>query len=133
MPKLEAKKVSKIFLDCLFKEEEVPDGKAPADALIVEGVRGKFGLHKGRVETHRQEVKEMLAELPDKFHTSKGGGWTFLNGCMDRDGNQWGEQIHVDELVVLGSALGLAHYQMPREMWHIFPGGVPYFDVDLER
>jgi hypothetical protein len=74
----------------------------------------------------------MLAELPDNFHEKKGGGWTFLNGCMDRHGNQWGEQINVDELVMLGQGLGLAKYQLPREMWSVFPGGMPYFSVVVE-
>jgi hypothetical protein len=130
--KLDAEKVHSIVVDSLWKEHEVPDGKPPANGVVSQGIMNKFCFHPERLESHRAEVSAMLAELPDQFHKSKGGGWTFLNGCMDRDGNQWGEQMNVDELVVLGQALRLARYQMPREMWSMFPGGMPYFEVSLD-
>jgi len=55
-----------------------------------------------------------------------------LNGCMDIHGNKWGEQIHVNELFCLGMGLGLVKCSLPREMWRVLPGGVPYFTIDLE-
>lgn len=129
--KLDAGKVHEILMDSLFRDEEITPGQTPANAVVVEGLMRKIGLHKERLESHRTEIQELLAELPDNFHKSKGGGWTFLNGCMDKDGNQWGEQMNVDELVMLGAALGIARYQLPREMWSALPGGVPYFVVEL--
>ena len=35
----------------------------------------------------------------------------------------------MDELFQLGVTLDLAAYQLPREMWSVFPGGVPYVVV----
>ena len=131
--RLDAERVHAILLDCLFKEEETHDGKPPEDAVIVEGIMRRFGLNKQRAESHRSEIAGLLAELPDEFREGKGGGWSFLNGCMDRKGRQWGEQINVDELVVIGQAVGLAKYQMPRQMWSMLPGGVPYFSVNVSE
>ena len=51
---------------------------------------------------------------------------------MDIHGNKWGEQIHVNELFCLGMGLGLVKCSLPREMWRVLPGGVPYFTIDLE-
>lgn len=131
--RLEAQNVDKVMRDCLFKPEEIIGGKPPADAVIVEGVRGKFGLHKARLESHRGDVESMLEELPEQFMIEKGGGWSFLNACMTRDGNQWGEHRDMNALFVLGQGLGVVKCQLPREMWDILPGGVPYYSVTLER
>jgi hypothetical protein len=130
--KLTAENVDKIIKDCLFRPEEIVDGKPPADAVIVDGVVRKFGLHKLRLDSHRQEVAEMLAELPDEFMVEKGGGWSFLNMCTTRDGIQWGEHNNMEALMVLGCGLGLMKSQLPREAWSALPGGVPYVSVTLK-
>jgi hypothetical protein len=125
MSKLNSKRVDQILTECLFRE-----GEDTSNALVGKGVITDFGFHPERIEQHRSEVAEMLAELPDQFHEDKGGGWSFLNACMDREGNQWGEHISIEGLLALGSALGMAKTLMPKEMWGIFPGGMPYFSVN---
>lgn len=127
--KLTAENVDKIIRDCLFKDEEVVDGKPPADAVIVDGIVRKFGFHKQRLESHRPEVAEMLADLPDKFMAGKGGGWSFLSMCNTRDGVQWGEHTNMEALMVLGCGLDLVEILVPRAMWAVLPGGVPYLQV----
>jgi hypothetical protein len=37
----------------------------------------------------------------------------------------------MEQLFTLGIALGLAQWQLPRDMWDIFPGGMPYVSVNL--
>ena len=72
----------------------------------------------------------MLAELSDDFKTSGGGGMSFLNACMDKHGNQWtGMHLRQEQLVQLGIAIGEVEYAASREMWRLFPGGMPYFVV----
>ncbi len=128
--KLEAEAVGKILKDCLFKSDEIKDG-APTMAFVQSnGVTTNFGFHKERLESHRQEIKELLAELPDQFDIHKGGGWSFLNACMDKHGTQWGEHMNIQELMCLGQALGLVKV-VPRVLWPTLPGGVPYFSYDL--
>lgn len=120
-----------VFLDCLFKDEEIADGKPPEGAVLVEGVQGKFGFHPQRLESHREEVQAWLAALPHEFRAKEGGGWSFLNACMDEDGDQWGEHRNMEQLFCLGMGLGLAKCLMPRDMWSVLPGGMPYYSVDV--
>lgn len=129
--KLTADNVRTIVKDCLFTDEEIKqnNGQTPADAVLAEGIMTAFGFNKSRLESHRDDVASMLAELPDDFHEGKGGGMSFLNACMTRDGEHWGEQPTMDELFVLGMGLGLVSSLMPRPMWKILPGGMPYYVV----
>jgi hypothetical protein len=106
------------------------DGTTPEGCVEVEGIMSRFGLHPQRLEDHRTEVGAWLMALPHTFRKSSGGGWSFLNACHDEDGNQWGEHRNMEQLFVLGIALGLARWLLPRDMWPAFPGGMPYVGID---
>jgi len=122
--KLTSKNVETIFLACLYQEGEDTTGQIQA-----EGITNKFGFNPGRLSANEESIKDLLFQLPKEFMRSGGGGYTFLNGCLDAKGDQWGEQTSVHELLCLGLAIGKASYLMPREMWSVLPGGVPYFVV----
>lgn len=122
---LSAERVEQIFLDCLFKE-----GEDTNNYIEAEGITGKVGFHPGRLESHKTEIEAMLNELPDEFKKSKGGGWSFLNACVDKNGNQWtGFHKIMEQLFQLGIAIGKAEYTLSREMWKILPGGMPYIAI----
>ena len=122
---LTAQHVEAVFMDCLLK-----DGEDTSDHIVAEGIVRTVGFHPDRIEEHRQEIHDMLAELPDEFKTSGGGGYSFLNACMDKHGNQWtGLHLTQEQLVQLGIAIGEVEYCLPRDMWVAFPGGMPYFIV----
>ena len=75
-------------------------------------------------------------QLPSQFRlfTEGGaGGWSFLNAHEDKDGVQWGEHKVIEVLVCLGIAVGHARFLLPRKMWSMAPGGMPYFCVSRER
>ena len=130
---ISARKIEEIVKDCLFSEAEFPPGASvPADAVIVEGIIHPWGFNPQRLESHRDEVKTLLADLPDEFQQNGGGGMSFLNACMDREGNHWGEHRNMDQLFSLGIGLGLAKSVLPREMWSALPGGMPYYVVLAE-
>ncbi len=76
--------VNAVFMDCLFR-----DGEDTSRHVKAEGIVGDVGFHPERLESHKAEIVAMLDELPDQFKESSGGGWSFLNACMDRHGNQW--------------------------------------------
>lgn len=115
---------SELFESCLFRDSE------PIEPRVeVEGCLNRFGFHPERLEAARGEVAEMLALLPDEFQQAKGGGMSFLNACMDRNGNHWAEHRTIDNLVTLGLGLKLVKYCLPRDMWKILPDGMPYFTV----
>lgn len=121
---IDAERVAAIFIACM-------DEFGTADAIPVEGVVHNVAFDGKLLETYRDEVAAMLDQLPDEFKTTGGGGWSFLNACNDRDGEQWtGLHLRMEQLFCLGIALGMAHYLTPRDMWDIFPGGMPYLSVD---
>lgn len=122
---LTADRVNSTFIDCLFK-----DGEDTSNYIAAEGITLTVGFHPDRLEKHRHEIHDMLSELPDEFKTSGGGGYTFLNACLDRHGNQWtGMHQTQEHLVQLGIAIGEVEYCLPREAWMALPGGMPYFMV----
>lgn len=83
-----------------------------------------------RLEKNKGAIKSMLDELPDDFKESKGGGGSFLSACMDKDGEQWtGLQAIVEELFLLGIAIGAVRLVLPRKMWGMLPGGMPYYVI----
>lgn len=113
--KLTAKRVEELFFQC-FRE----DGKT---------IEGILGHTKMDVTGHEDEIGELLAELPDSFVQSKGGGMSFLNACYDRHGNHWAEHRTMEWLFMLGIAANKAKWLFPRNMWAAFPGGMPYVVV----
>ncbi len=128
---ISAKKVNEFIFDSLFKEEEVVDGQIPDNAVLVEGIMVKMAFHKGRLESHREEVKQFLNCLPEKFH-SAGGGASFLEAPFDKDGHHWAEHKTVDELFMLGQGLGYVRCLLSRSLWKCLPGGMPYYQINLE-
>jgi hypothetical protein len=118
---LTAQNVEDIFMKCLYEEGEDTTGYIPAN-----GVMTKVGFNPIRIAENTESIIEMLNDLPDSFKTSNGGGTTFLNACVDKLGNQWGEHSNIDQLLCLGIAIGKISFPIPKEMWAALPGGMPY-------
>lgn len=124
--KLTSEKVHEVFMNCLFKEDESTENHK-----IGEGVKTKVGFHPERLKESESTIVELLEELPTEFKKTGGGGWSFLNMCNDKNGNQWtGLHQSMDELVALGNATGKLSFQLPREMWDVLPGGMPYLVIN---
>lgn len=130
---ISAKRIDEILMDCLFKSEEIHDGKIPENNVIAEGITMNIGLHRERLESYREEVKEFLAQLPSDFFLNEGGGTSFLQACVDKDGDQWGEHHNMEQLFLLGQALGYVKCLLPRTVWPALPGGMPYYQINLEN
>jgi len=82
--------------------------------------------------THKKEIIDLLNELPDNFKEEVGGGWSFIQACVYKNGNHWGEHHSMEELLCLGIAIGRVKCLMPKDMWSILPGGVPYYAICKE-
>ncbi len=121
---LTSENVETIFLDCLFK-----DGEDTSTAVKVKGILNDFGFHPDRLKENEDLIYKLLKELPDQFQMDGGGGWSFLQACIDKDGHQWGEHRNMEQLFVLGIAIKKAEFQLPRELWSALPGGMPYVEV----
>lgn len=130
---LTSQNVNETFVKCLFTEDEVKDlnpGETPQDAILIEGLCQKIGFNGKRIEENKKNISAMLMQLPKQFREKEGGGWSFLNACKTKDGEEWtGMHQHMEELLLLGIAAGYAKIMSPRETWKIFPGGVPYFMI----
>ena len=100
-------------------------------AIVIEGIVHKVAFDPGRVAGQRDAVVAMIADLQDEFITTRGGGWSFLNLCMDRHGNQWtGLHLAMEQLCMLAIALELGRWVLPKELWSALPGGMPYVQFD---
>lgn len=135
--KLKAERVGEIVRGCLFTDEEVAEvAPEQPECVKVEGIMATLGFHPGRLQEHKDEIVELLDELPDEFKEGTGGGMSFLNACMDKHGNHWAEHPSMDNLFMLGIGIRRVMYCMPRDMWKVFPGGMPYIVIakaDIEK
>lgn len=123
---LTATNVIEKFMKCLFK-----DGEATENFIKAEGVMSTIGFNPDRLKENQPDIDSMILELPDEFMKSKGGGMSFLNACNDKNGQQWADMHQtIDQLLCLGLATGKITMLMPREMWSVLPGGMPYFIVN---
>lgn len=123
---LNPQRVAAVIGDCLYAEAEYTD---QTDMVKAEGIIHTYGFHPQRLESHRDEIYEMLAELPDQFWHSRGGGWSFLQACEDRHGELWtGVHWTMEQLICMGIGLGLAQWLGPRKLWAAHPGGMPYLE-----
>jgi hypothetical protein len=122
---LTAQNVHDTFLECLFQE-----GEDRSIHKLAEGVVFSAGFNPDRLSLKEADITSMLNELPSEFHSNGGGGMSFLNMCIHKNGEQWAD-LHqtMDELVCLGLAIGRIAFLMPREMWEMLPGGMPYIVV----
>lgn len=122
--------VEDIWKDCVVDPEN-----ENADTVRVSGVVHTFLYDKPRLERHRDEIKTLLLDLPTEFRATEfggGGGWSFLNACNDREGNLWtGMHLIMEFLFTLGEALGYAKCLLPRDIWRVLPGGMPYYMVTV--
>ncbi|WCF11483.1 hypothetical protein NDS46_31495 (plasmid) [Paenibacillus thiaminolyticus] len=117
-------RVKEILVDCLFREEELKDGKPILPYIDVEGVKFSMGFHPERLSMYKDEVAQMIANLKTDINTEN--GISFLEICLDKRGHLWTGQHEVcDDLIVLGIGLKLLEYVLPREMWNMCPGGLP--------
>jgi hypothetical protein len=121
-------RVNEIFMDCLFKEDE-----DHTNHILVKAIMSDIGFHPQRLESHRKDVEELLDDLPVSFKQSSGGGMSFLNACVDKNGTQWGEHRNMEQLFALGMGLGIVEECAPRKMWSILPGGMPYYVIKDEK
>ena len=122
---LKAEHVNAVFMDCLFR-----DGEDTSKYVKAEGIVRNVGFHPERLESHKAEIVAMLDELPEQFQEKSGDGWSFLNACMDKHGNQWtGFHRTMEQLFQLGIAIGKVKSLLPRKMWSALPGGMPYYVI----
>jgi hypothetical protein len=125
MAELSTEAVEALFEQCLARPDD--------PSIVVEGIVTKAAFSPQAIGEHRDDIAALLAELPEPFQESAGGGWSFLNACNDRHDRQWTSfQRTMEHLFMLGLAAGLVTLLLPRDMWGALPGGMPYYAVHKE-
>lgn len=129
--RLDPDQVRDTFQDCLFTTQ--PEAEAALEdgsAVMVEGIVWNVVFKKSKLDEHADLIMRMLLELPIPFRQSGGGGWSFLNACDDRHGNQWtGFHETMGMLFMLGQGIDKVTCPLPRDMWNVLPGGMPYYII----
>lgn len=123
-----ADRVHEIFINCLFKDEEVENGVPIDKTIMVEGIVATYGFNSNRVSTYKEEISSMLDNMDITFKK----GWSFLNLCFDKNENQWtGSHRIMEQLMCLGMAIGKIHFcTTDRDIWTALPGGMPYIVIN---
>ena len=123
---LTSENVERIFKKCLSEKAE-GDNVCTVDTVLSDA---KFAMKEDKLAFYQTEIRGMLSQLPDEFLESSGGGWSFLNLCVRKDGVQWtGFHSSMEQLVCLGLGAGMMKFLLPKNMWHILPGGMPYVAI----
>lgn len=126
---LSHKNVGDTFAYCLWKDGEIEE-KTASQPIIGNGVRTNVNFHPKRLKESTYKIESMLNGLPDGFKKSVGGGISFLNMCMDKNNVHWtGLHQKMDELVMLGNAIGKVEFLFPKHQWSSLPGGMPYIVI----
>ncbi len=122
---LDPNRIEAIFMDCMFKEGEDTSEHIPA-----EGIVHNVGFHPGRLKNHQEEIEKMLAELPDGFNETLGGGMSFLSANVDKQGKEWTSlHLRMEQLFQLGIGIGKVECLLSREYWYVLPGRMPYYVI----
>ena len=120
---IDSKKLFEVFRDCLMSKKDIVNRKADVGYVLIDGIINKYCLDKCKLKKHEEFIKDYIKELPDEFAE----GWSFLNLCCDKENNQWtSSQIVAEQLMVLAMGINKAQYLVPRTMWDMLPGRVPY-------
>lgn len=129
-----------VLTECLLTDEEASGATDLQEVVPAHGILTSYVFHPQRLEAHADQIHAMLGELGapyeirDEAHPDAGGGWSFLNMCMTKDGEQWtGLHRQQEKLYCLGIGSGWAIELMPKNMWSLLPGGMPYLGVLHER
>lgn len=123
MFELSDENVERIFSDCLCNEGE-------KDSVKCEGVAHSFLFSKNKLSKHKEELSQILLQLPSEFMENGGGGYSFLYACNNKNGEQWtGLHFTMEKLFALGIGIEKVKCLLPKEVWPALPGGVPYYVV----
>jgi len=126
-PLIDSKRLNEIFKRCLYQDPTLTE--LPEDAIIVRGLTITACFDPKNLPPFENEIHNYLDQLPAPFYRDTGGGWSFLNMCVDKNEMLWGQHRAIQELVILGIALYRVSYLLPRDLWEGLPGGVPYVAV----
>jgi hypothetical protein len=135
MTELTANNVKLVLTLCLSAGHYDPTAEW---VVTIEAVRNTYCFVRPALEAQRATIDMLLSQLPQPFRAlgygdNPGGGWSFLNACETATGEHWGEHPDIENLLALGLAIGSVTWSLPRDMWEILPGQMPYFQIEAPK
>lgn len=132
-----AERVKNTFYDCMFKTAEEANEHVEKGTIVTsKGMRVIVAFHPERLKGHEEGILALMNEVVhDKFYRDGGGGMSFLDLCVDKNGNQWTD-LHqtMDQFFQLAQAIGHAGFctQDPG-LISLMPGGMPFVWFSKEK
>lgn len=112
-------------------EDVLEENILSPDLRRVRMINHAFGLNMAKLEEHRQDISDMLSQLPKTFFPA-GGGQSFTEACFRDDGVRWTEsRVRREVLLSMGVALNMVQIMLPRSMCAFCPEDDPYILVDI--
>lgn len=114
MEKLEREKVRKLFYKCLFKNEEMIDGRPSSDFTPVSSINPDKNLTvcfcTDRLNSYKREIIEYIDQLADDVSSLD-------DLFFDINGFKWCEDIQtVDQLIQLALGCNIISYEMKNDI-----------------
>lgn len=126
MALINGEEVNELFLGCLFTNEEIINETPIRKPIIAEGIMFTVGFDPDKIEKNKDKINKIIDSLPHIFRD----GMSFVNLGLDKEGNEWtSSHKTMEELLMLGLAIGKIEYTCSRDMWAFLPYGVPYLII----
>lgn len=77
MALIDPNRVSDVFRDSLFTEEEVDVADGKPEMVEAKGIVHRIGFNPVRLHSHKDEVKEWIGNLPENFNASEAADCLF--------------------------------------------------------
>jgi len=125
--KLTSQRVDELYTTCLSQSEE-------NTAVTIKGIILSATFSVANLNAVKEDIVELIMQLPEgAFKGSKDNGLSFLTLCHDKDEEQW-TSFHacVERLMMLAMCIQRCVFLMPRNMWKVLPGGLPYLLFNTE-
>ncbi len=133
MKKLTSLNVRETGFACFYPEGTTEEN-LPEDAVKVEGITSTLVFNPEKLKENHADIVGYLEQLPEECRVSNDiDGLSFLAMCVDKNKDLWGQHPEMQMLLCLGLAIERVKFVMPRPVWRMFPGGMPYFQyIDEE-
>ena len=108
--KLTAENVSKVFFGCMYKEEIKDVQDIPHGSIIVEGTKSTVVFDPKNVDENRDNIADLISQVT--YESSK---TPLLDLHTNEDGEKWGKDENVEQLMLIGRAAGFIGYPVAEE------------------
>ncbi len=112
--------IEEVFSVCVIARENLVD-TAKDDLKIVNGVDDDYYFSRSKLRSCKADIIEQVSRLSERFDDGRP-----VNQASYTEDGIWGHGDVAYSLILLGMAIGVIEYSLPRPLWYLLPGGTPY-------